>query len=270
MTVPEVVIAIPTMGTRPEWLNLTIESVEQQKHPNVLIRIVTPDPTRVNVSPTVRTPIEVIQAAASGLSDAINTGIKDVEARYVTWIGDDDLLAPGSLACTHQALEKHRNAPYVYGRTRYIDERGKTIGYTRPTSLAHRYLKYGKDFVPQPGSLLRAHALREVGYLNSELKNAMDLDLFIKLGEIGRPVYVPRELSAYRLHPASITLTKGVNDEAEVVRAHYRGVHINRLHPVWRPPLRILDRVVDVWFRRGHCPAVPKVENREYTRAVRR
>jgi GT2 family glycosyltransferase len=199
--------------------------------------------------------VKLLLVDERGLSRAINRGMRDAKEEFVGWLGDDDLLAPGSLARVTEGLTRQPPASFAYGRTRYIDERGSTIGVSHPGRWAARYLTLGKDFVPQPGSLIRRTCWEAVGGLDESLANAMDLDLFIRLRRCGPTVYIPHEVSAYRLHAGSITLTKGSADEGEVVRRRHLGQRALATYAWWRPATRIIDRIVDTLFRR--LPARP-------------
>lgn len=245
----DVLVVVPTLGERPDWLADTIRSIQCQQGVDLEIRVVCPR-AEIEIETVGAHPINVIVETQPGLSNAINRGFDDFNGRFCTWIGDDDLLAAGALKIAVERLIESPSSPYVYGRTRYIDETGKTIGVTRPGKLASKWLRYGKDFIPQPGSLLRASDLFRIGGLNVKLRNAMDLEMFIKLTRLGKPVYIPQELSCYRLHSESITVSKGGTDEAEDVRRTHQGRIAKSLYPMWRPAITIIDRIWDILNRR--------------------
>jgi hypothetical protein len=72
----------------------------------------------------------------------------------------------------------------------------------------------------------------------------MDMDLFLKLGRIGRPAYVPVEVAAFRLHASSITMTKGTGEESEAVRLRGLSMRAARRVVVARRVTRYCDRLV--------------------------
>ena len=260
---PDILIAIPTLGLRPDWLQAAVTSINQQDVP---ARVLLVGPNRAELVEQARhLSVDLKIVDDRGLSLAINTALRGADATYVSWLGDDDLLAPGSLARVRGALDQAPTASFSYGRTRYIDEHGRTIGRTRPGRWAAPYLTLGKDFVPQPGSLIRRAALSDIGYLDETLNNAMDLDMFIRLQAWGKPVYVPYEVSAYRVHAGSITANKGSADEAERVRRAHLGPSALRCYPIWRPVTRLVDRAVDVSFRRLPAPPPASEHGRPYT-----
>ena len=207
-----------------------------------------------------------LRADPNGLSSAINAGWKVLwaDCEFLTWLGDDDLLAPGSFFHSQKALEATPTAAFVYGRTRYINAASESIYLASPTNIAPWYMKYGQDYVAQPGSLVRRSAIMWDPPLDANLKNSMDLDLFLRLAAPGRHrwVYLRREVSAYRLHPGAITSNKGIADEGDIVRDAYGR---SRRHRVLRRfALRYLERVF-VWFQwHTPSPAVPLLGDESY------
>ncbi|WP_159405081.1 glycosyltransferase [Gordonia sp. YY1] len=222
----KVLMVVPTMGSRMSWLNDCIKSIEGQSlKPRIIV--VGPSASSLPEYCSARG-IEFLPDPGKGLSGAINHGwskaSKDTE--YLAWLGDDDLLAPGSLSQVVSAMEKSADSAFAYGKTRYIDEVGRTIYISRPTKFAPKYMKFGKDLLPQPGSVARASAITWSPPIDESLTNAMDLDFYLRLStaEGWTWSYVPIEVSAYRIHGGAITQEKGVRDESEVVRDRYRSL----------------------------------------------
>jgi GT2 family glycosyltransferase len=179
---------------------------------------------------------ELIKFDEPGLSRAINQGMRlasvCADFDYVTWLGDDDLLSPDSLQETTRALRATPNAPFVYGWCRYLDEDDRVMFMFRPGPWGAWWSRYGSDFVPQQGSLIRAQAWRTVGGLNEDLKHAMDLDLFLHLNMLGRPAYLPVELGSWRLHPTSISSCKPNGDESAWARRANAQRRADKAYPV--------------------------------------
>jgi GT2 family glycosyltransferase len=262
----QLLVVIPTLGTRPQWLRMAVRSIAEQPNVSLRIRIV----SRTAIEPVANeargVSIQYVVHKEKGLSAAINRGFEDADEAFVTWLGDDDLLSPGTLAASIDALARHPKSPFVYGRTRYIDVNGETVGFTRPTRFAQDYLRFGKNFIPQPGSVLRASDLARVGGLRLDLANSMDLNMFIALRKLGRGVYRPVELAAYRLHSESITVSKGQNEEAEGVRSAHLGALASTTRWLWRPFTRVADRLLDKGTRSLPIPPIPHRGGAEYTR----
>jgi len=253
---PRVLVAVPTLGTRPDWVRASITSIvlsSRNCDADVLIRIITP--TNVNLDPQLfRDNPSVAQLVSDrpGLSAAINDGWSSPhDADYVAWLGDDDLLSPESLHLTLTALESSRLAPAAYGKVRSIDEAGKTLWIMRPGRWAPAYMMIGKNLVPQPGSLFRWTAIIGAGALDESLRAAMDQDLFMRLRKQGRLLYAGGEVAAFRIHGSSITTNGSGSDEGERLRSLYSP----RRSRWTRPLTRVTDRVIFGLMRR--LPAAP-------------
>ncbi|WP_307212019.1 glycosyltransferase [Microbacterium testaceum] len=268
MSRPVIGIVVPTMGERADWLRDCVASVASQLAPTDRIVMVGPH------SETLRTIADQFELTAlfrpaRGLAAAINEGFEELAGcDYLTWLGDDDILAPGAIDVALSALEANPAANFVYGNTRYIDARGQSIYSAPATSLAPYYMRVGKDFVPQPGSLLRASALlAHQPPIDPMLRNAMDLDMFLRLSTAGRSswCYVNREVSAYRVHGGAITANKEGVDESAAVRARYLSSRSAPWLRLFRRPRLFVEKAV-VWIQWRACkPTVPRVNGVPYT-----
>jgi glycosyltransferase involved in cell wall biosynthesis len=252
-------VVVPTLGDRPDWLSQTLESIRSQDYPEVRILLVAPEDRLKGLAK--RYGADFLLDRAPGLSPALNAGWRALrrEVDYWTWLGDDDLLAPGSLRYTSSALDRNPDAMFAYGRTRMIDAGGRSLCLTIPTGFAPIYARYGQDHIPQPGSLIRVRPYRDAeNIVDESLRNAMDLDLFLRLARGGRKswAYVPKEVSAYRVHAGSITNNKGHEDESEKVREAYRSPRLNQLMGKVAGARRLAERLFfkGQWVLTGRKP----------------
>lgn len=259
-----VAIVVPTLGERPGWLHDCLLSILSQD--GVTSTVVVVAPTTADLDMCGGLDLIVVRVDEPGLALAISQGwAVSSGTDYVTWLGDDDLLAPGSLSTTVAFLDQHRDCSMVFGRARYIDEESNTLWISRPTRFAAPYLRLGKNFVTQQGSLLRRTAVDAVGGLDLGLRNAMDQDLFTRLGRVGRRAYIAQELGAYRWHKGSITWRKGSLDESEAVRRRYISPSVLGFYDAWRVAGRRIDWAWDALVRRLPVPPAPKVGGLPYT-----
>jgi hypothetical protein len=190
--------------------------------------------------------VELVAQRSSGLSSAINEGwqLVGAGAQAWTWLGDDDELIPGSLTRTTAALTARSTASMVYGRCLYVNVAGAVLWTARPGRLARVIAPYGPNLIPQPGSLLRATAVSEVGMLDPGLRYAMDIDLFLKLSSVGDLLYLPTELAMFRWHLDSTTVANRDASDAELrmVQERHRPASAVRLGRVLRPAAQMVGR----------------------------
>jgi hypothetical protein len=137
-------------------------------------------------------------------------------------------------------LEENPHTGMVFGQCSYIDERGNKIWINKSGQWACSILLFGPCLVPQPGALFRRSVFNSAGGLNTNLRWAFDLDLFIRLKNLSRVKYLPIEAASFRWHPDSLSvgLRKGsVNEASRVRQAHLSRV-LRKVSFVWELPVK--------------------------------
>jgi GT2 family glycosyltransferase len=238
-----VLFVVPTLGRRPDLLRSCLESIRAQDLPTLDLVAVAPPGLGVEETVASYGGRFVPDPAHGGLSGALNAGLRAASAgtAYFTWLGDDDLLSPGSLATTTRILDDDPGAVLAYGWCDYIDEEGRVVFHSRAGALAARILGWGPNLIPQPGCLMRHDAVVGVGGLDETVRMAMDLDLFLRLRDRGRFVAVARTLASFRWHPDSATVGQErlSMEESDQLRMKYMQPWAARTYRVLRWPGRL-------------------------------
>jgi hypothetical protein len=240
---PRVLIVVPTLGQRLDYLGMCLESITSQgvDVDIALVAPITPELTalaqRFNASLT---------SDPGSLTKAINAGVKERlnHHEFVNWLGDDDLLTPGSLKLTIAALDNQPEAVVSYGACRYIDGDGNELWISKAGPWASRILGWGPDLIPQPGMLVRSDAWRAVSGVDESYRFAFDLDLLLKLKKIGTLVDVGEVVSCFRWHADSLTVGDRSTNIAESERAKRAslGPVARKLCWIWEAPVRVATR----------------------------
>lgn len=237
-----VLVVLPTLGDRIDYLRETLATVEAQRQDV--------DLTLVAVMPSSATEAREIAKAAgavvvddpgSGISEAINGGLRArTTEEFYAWIGDDDLFRPHGLRRLRDLLTADASAVLVYGGCDYIDPAGRTLGTSRAGRVARWLLAWGPDLIPHPGTMVRLDALEKIGGFDTRLKYAMDLDAFLRLRSFGRFLSTRQTVSAFRWHPESLTVAgrKASGDEAEAIKRRHLPAVLRPLSPLWLLPWR--------------------------------
>lgn len=240
-----VLIVVPTLGQRLDYLALTLASISGQSVAADII-VVTPTGAAEARSLATGAGARILDDPGS-LPSAINAGVgaADEGHRYVNWIGDDDLLAPGSLARTLGALESDPQRVLAYGACDYIDDQGRLLWTSRAGRWAQTILSWGPDLIPQPGMLVRRTAWDAVGGVDESLRFAFDLDLLLKLRTCGTFVDVGEVVSSFRWHPDSLTVSDRTAslDESEAVKRRHLSTRARPWAWTWEGPVRVATRV---------------------------
>ena len=237
---PRVLLIVPTLGRRMDFLEQTLASIRAQSVPADIVAIVPRDalPARELLA---RFDARILDDPGS-LPGAVNLGASALtpEHAYLNWLGDDDLLEPDALRLTTQALDAHPDATVAFGSCRYIDDLGGTLWVNRVGRLAPHVLSWGPDLVPQPGMLVRASAWQAVGGVDEQLSMAFDLDLLLKLRSLGPFASVGAVVSSFRWHADSLTTANRDRnlDETEQVRRRHLGPAARRMAWIWERPVR--------------------------------
>lgn len=237
---PKVGIVVPTLGERPDYLLKCLESIRAAGEAFVVLVA----PATFDSSPLKNSGLIDMFVAdpKSGLPQAINAGIRALPANteFINWLGDDDLLTPGSLMTTSQALEADRGIHFVFGSCHYVDPEGDVIWTNRSGPWAVPLLRFGPDLIPQPGALFRRSSFEEVGGLESKFGWAFDFDLFIKLSKLGKAKFLDEPLASFRWHPESLSVEfrKKSVAEASAVRLSHLPKALRPFAFIWEWPVR--------------------------------
>lgn len=242
---PEVLLVVATLGRRPEFLEQTLGSIRSQEVPADITIVAPLD------APGIREAAQAYGARLlpdpGSLPGAINLGLEGCASsyRFVNWLNDDDLLEPGSLTATTEALERDPGAVVAFGACRYIDTDGRELWISRAGRWAPWILTWGPDLIPQPGMLIRASAWQEVGGLDLSYRLAFDLDLLLRLKRVGRLVDTGQVVSSFRWHADSLTVDDRTTNIAESERAKRAALSpiARRCAWMWEPPVRWATRV---------------------------
>lgn len=241
----EVLIVIPTLGQRVDYLRQTLESIRSQKVA-ADITVVTPVSAGAARSLAHEFNAKVLDDPGS-LPAAINLGVAEagMQHRYVNWLGDDDLLTENSLQVCISALVAYPKTVLAYGACEYIDEQGQTLWVSRAGKWAQRILSWGPDLIPQPGMLVLREAWTAVGGLDISLRFAFDLDLLLKLRGQGSFVDVGQVVSQFRWHPDSLTVSDRTTslNESEEIKRRYLSPQARKISWLWEKPVRGATRV---------------------------
>ena len=235
-------VVVPTLFRRGDYLRQSLRAI--QKAGDAYVILMGPD----------------VEANANGYRSLVNQLIEEPEARtlseklcfalvsfpkdieLITWIGDDDLLAPGSLRFLEQEFIEDPELILAYGGCDYIDAQGTKIGQNKSGPWALNLAKLGPFLAPQPGSLFRRKAFEAIDGLDSNLKLAFDFDLFLGLHKRGKTKYVNRTLASYRWHEYSLSVSQRSASvrEASIVRTKHASPWLRSLLKITNPVIELV------------------------------
>jgi GT2 family glycosyltransferase len=243
---PKVLMILPTLGQRTELLKQTLASLKAQSP--FLYDLVMVFPLKNKETAALAKEYNAICIAdPGGISAAINAGTTAAKPhhKYVGWLGDDDLLAPGSIKTSSTALDNNPDAVVAFGYCDYIDDVGNRIFTSRAGSLAPWIMTWGPNLVPLPGMMFRLSALNRIGGFDENNKYSMDLDVLLRMRKIGKIINTKRTLASFRWHSESTTVSSRTKSlkEASAVKRKYLPKYLRPFSPLWEAPVGVATKV---------------------------
>ena len=147
-----------------------------------------------------------------GLVATLNEGVVNSRGKYIFRMDADDVSHPERFERELAYLESHHDCVAVGTRMLLGDEQLLPI-IEMGESLTHEEidaenLRGRGSAMCHPSTAIRRDALLSVGGYRSEFEWAEDLDLFLRLGEVGRLANLPDVLLTYRQHLTSVGYSK--------------------------------------------------------------
>ncbi len=153
--------------------------------------------------------VTVISRPNTGCWKASNDGIAASSGAFIARMDADDVCVPDRFEKQLSFLRDHREVVALGAHVLLIDADGAALR-TMPSHrrLTHEeidaaHLTGGGQVLFHPTLMMRREAVEKIG-LYREWPAGMDLDLFLRLAEVGRLANLPDVLLKYRQHMASI------------------------------------------------------------------
>jgi glycosyltransferase involved in cell wall biosynthesis len=166
--------------------------------------------------------VRLISRANTGLVRALNEGVSLARGEFVARMDADDIALPERFAHQLAAFRANPRLAVVGGGFICIDAAGRRlIRLPQPTDDAsiQQALLRGHCPLGHPTVMMRRDLLLAVGGYDQASYPAEDLDLWLRLGEVGGIVNVPEVVLRYRIHALSVCVRSGEVQLAAARRA---------------------------------------------------
>jgi glycosyltransferase involved in cell wall biosynthesis len=148
--------------------------------------------------------VVVISRPNTGIVGALNDGIAKARGEYFARMDADDVCLPERFAKQVAYLRDHPECVGVGTFVETIDPYGSVLDrlvHETKHDAIDRELMTGRGFaIVHPTIMMRAEAVRRVGGYRRQWQHSEDLDLFLRLAEIGKLHNLPEYLLRYRMH----------------------------------------------------------------------
>lgn len=241
-------IVTPTLnGAR--YLEQTINSVLDQDYPRVEYFV--QDGAGSDRTPEILARYDSrLTGSASqpdrGQADAINRAFSRTTGEFLAWINADDFYEPGALRHVAELFGAHPYAAAIVGAAWMAFPDG-TRTLRGPLDVSPSgLLNWRTNWIAQPAVFFRRSAWQQVGPLDESLHWAMDLDLWLRLVQIGPFIRTDRVLASFREHPAAKTFAGSNRMREETRRVLLRHASHQELKDLFATQHREMHRLDDV------------------------
>ncbi|MHB2025415.1 MAG: glycosyltransferase [Elusimicrobiota bacterium] len=224
MANPSLIIVVPTMGGRAQYLSQALKNLLAQTYPNfelILVDNGSKDDTRALASSITDKRFSYVRHEdCLGMGDDWNRALKIALEKTPAYVGlfhDDDLYAPTLLEKEIALMEQYPEAGFVYAAQYYYSVQENRGVLYRPypqdrmvnaRDLWKEIAQNGFYHISTPCVLMRHEALEKVGLFDPQFKIAPDLDLFWRILERYSMAFVSEPLFIHRVHSNQASLSQ--------------------------------------------------------------
>lgn len=152
-----------------------------------------------------------------GIYDAWNKGIEQSKAKWIMFLGADDLLVDGALDCYYNTINQNDfkdEIEYVSAKIHIVDYQNNILKVKGAPFQWPLYLKYMT--VAHPGSLHSKTLFDKYGKFNTDIKIVGDYELLLRAG---------KTLKSYFINQVTVKMRiGGVSDSFAAIFEHYKVV----------------------------------------------
>ncbi len=207
--VPSISVIIPAYN-QSRYLAAAVQSVLDQTNQDFEMIIVddgSTDQTRQVAASFDDPRLRYIYKENAGLSAARNTGIRNSNGNYLTFLDSDDLFTLRKLELLAERLNGDPELGFVAGKAILIDQNGNPLGkiFDQPPPDDLSDLLYWNPF--HVCSVMVRREWQEIaGMFDESLRAYEDWDMWLRLARLGcRMGWVAEPISYYRFHTDQMT-----------------------------------------------------------------
>lgn len=200
--------------------------------------------------------LRVIHQKNAGVTNALNKGLDIARGHYIARMDSDDLAYPDRFTQQVAALDSRPNVVAIGTQFRLIDPEGRPLTVS-PMPCDHaaldaRLMRDQSLSICHPSVMLRADALNKTGGYSPRFSSAQDVDLFLRLAEVGELANLDAVLMDYRLHLSSVGHSRRLEQlqnawSAGKAAAARRGVPFDVPKPESEGEARANDDIWRMW-----------------------
>ena len=207
------------------YLSDAVSSILEQTHKDFELIVVndgSTDGTRGILEGFGDPRMRVLHQENEGLPAALNRGFAEATGELLTWVSSDNTCEKVFLSTLRAALDAHPEVGFASSRFALVDAEGHFLRLSRPQDLSYAGV-LTKDF-ELASFLYRRDCIQAIGEYDTSLLGAEDWDMWLRILQKFRAVYVADVLQNYRLHGRSMTAKM----QGKISRASLRAFSLAR------------------------------------------
>ncbi|HEY9658471.1 MAG TPA: glycosyltransferase, partial [Allocoleopsis sp.] len=216
MSIPIVSVIMPIYNNAP-YLRHAVESILQQTFSDFELILVDDGSTDRSLDilrdyAAKDDRIHLISRDNRGIARSRNDGFQVTRGALIAVMDGDDVALPDRLARQVDFLQQHPEVVCVGGAHEIIDHKGRLLtclSLPEQDEQIQQQALAGHGSICHPCAMIRRTALEQIGGYDETLTIAVDLDLWLRLGEVGKLANLSEPILQYRLHGNSISEQKG-------------------------------------------------------------
>ncbi len=255
---PLVSICIPTYNGE-KFLLEALESIRFQTYKN--IEVVISDDASIDstldivesFSKQTDIPIQVHNHKPQGIGENWNNCVRNANGKYIKFLFQDDVLKSECIEKMVFLAEKNKKIGLVYCKRsvlcdennelhqQWINRYGILHESWHNMNIANEDIRSGKDYlkdlnlfmfpknkIGEPTAvLLRKDCFKKAGYFNTDLKQTLDIEYWLRVMKYFKIGFIDEELISFRLHneQASVINKKEIIPDYDILsRMYYRNL----------------------------------------------
>jgi glycosyltransferase involved in cell wall biosynthesis len=188
--------------------------------------------------------VRLIVQENRGIPRAVNRGLDQASGVYIARMDADDIALPERFAKQVAYLDAHSECVLLGGDAIAIDAEGKSFertdgplsrGNANNADLAYEHARLvermlqGKWVFFNPSVMMRRRAVEATGGYDEHYSVAQDLDLFLRLAEVGTVANLKTPLIQYRCHENQVSQSP---EQRYLSNKARREAHVRRSLPL--------------------------------------
>jgi len=210
MSSPKVSVIIPAYN-RAHLIGVSLRSVLAQAFGDYEI-VVVDDGSTDNTGDVVRSVApgaRYIRQENQGIPGVLNRCVTEARGQYISFLGDDDALAPGALAREAAILDAHPNVGFVHGTAWLMDQDGCLMCRQRPHFARGDYVRSGREetadlllsnHIVAPTVMARRRCFEDVGLFDLRFQLYEDWNMWMRILKRWDVAFVYAPITFYRVH----------------------------------------------------------------------